>query len=228
MGGRGAFSMGGFGSQEIADWLGVDKATAEAYMREWGKNGITPPEGVQAEHAQAAGSSQMAGDLGTSQEAAKDYIDSLSHWTGISSYDVREYQQTGGGPDDIKQMSRNLEDYIQASPKWYGGDTFRGINGISDKTLADLTTVGAKVDMRGTSSWSTDESVAHSFAKGMSAKSNNVIFVAKSQPKGTSIRGYSGHPTEQEVIVSKSAEYTVRQAAFDKGKNAWYVYLDNA
>lgn len=192
----------------VAEWLGMNEQDASQYAGYWQNMEITD---IQSEHV-----GQSAFDNLTSEQQ-----NAMNKWTTIKSHDIRKSQQDGKPSADAEA----LESLISDSPKWFGGETYRGLNSVDSKTLKALTTKGASIDMRGLSSWSTSKDVASDFA--YSKSSPGIVFVAKAQPQGTSVRGYSSHPHENEVLVSSKAKYTVENATYDSNENVWYVRLKN-
>lgn len=167
----------------------------------------------------------IARALGEDKETA------YKHWNAITNYTaqwygaVRKHQRAGGGTETVREMSKQIEDYIAKAPKWDGGTTFRGITDVSDSVLDSLTTEGTVFDMRGTSSWSSKESVAKSFAN---SGYNDIVFESVTQSKGTSVRHISRYPTEDEILVSKSSQYRVSSAKFDKNNKVWRIKVEEA
>lgn len=145
---------------------------------------------------------------GVDDRQASIMADAIHKWSDGYYEDIRFAQQNEDASEGFKELGKHLENYISRAAKWGGGTTYRGI-----RVNADLN-VGDKVDMKGTSSWSTRESVAKSFAGG------KTVFVSETQSKGTSIGFYHFHPLEHEVVVSKNAQYVVQK----KEKVGVYTY----
>ncbi len=162
-------------------------------------------------------------NLGVSQSQAEQLVTSVENYTGVYYRDIREYQQSGE-PKEAAEYAQGIENYIKVAPKWDGGVTYRGISDIPNDVYEQLTTKGNVIDMKGTSSWSSRESVARNFA-GMSTFGNNIVFVSETQSRGTSIRHLSTIPHEDEVVASKDASYVVKRTKKDKKSGIMYVYL---
>lgn len=203
MGGRGAVSATSATSQALA---------AAGHLHD-GDFSLTTDDSVDI----------IAGALGESKEAAYEHWHAVTNYTGQWYGAVRKHQRDGGGPDHVQEMSKQVEDYIAKAPKWDGGTTYRGITDVSDNVLANLTTEGTVFDMRGTSSWSSKESIAKSFAN---SGHNDIVFESATQSKGTSVRHISRFPTEDEILVSKSSKYRVASAKFDKKKKVWNIKVE--
>lgn len=167
---------------------------------------------------------QIIQDTGASPARAQEYKKALEDWSGSAYKSVRSYQQGKPSGTDAKNLANTIEEYIDKAPKWQGGETYRGISDVSDSVYKALTTKGATVDMRGTASWSKKESVAKSFAK---SGGNDIVFVCKTQKRGTDIERYSVFGSgEAEVLVSKSATYSVGKTKKDKKSGITYIYLN--
>ena len=169
-------------------------------------------------------SSFVANELGISEDEAKIYLSALKGYTGDNYYGaIRDAQRGGKQSNKIVQMANDVETYIDKAPKWNGGETYRGVM-LSKKELNSLS-VGTTIDMGGTSSWSSKQSVATKFAdkaKYLRGK-NPVVFVSATQKNGTGIRHLSKLKSEEEVIVSKDSKYTITDIKVNKGTT--YVYV---
>ena len=155
---------------------------------------------------------------GVTREEAVEMEDAIWEWTGTSYTNIRHFQQTGEGNDEIKKFSENVEKYIERAAKWGGGVTYRGV-----KTFSKDIVIGDTIDMNGTASWSTREGVAKSF----SGYKGGIVFVCDTQSKGTSTKFAHQHYMENEVTVSRSAKYVVQSVKINsEGKT--YVYVKEA
>lgn len=74
---------------------------------------------------------------------------------------------------------------------------------------------------RGSASWSTSKSTAQSFSKPYN-DGVHLVFISKTQSKGTSIKHISKYNHEDEVLVSKNAKYRVTGKPKNQGK---YMYV---
>ena len=192
---------------------------------------------TQTAHADWSNAEDIKNALGVSGAKAQDYWDAVNGgdnggftrgWdTQIRDYETMnrddfldkhryEVDSLYGGDKDaylraVGKKARDCESLIDDSPKWNGGELTRGFKHMDDNTLAQLTTVGAKVDLNhGTASWSTNENVAKSFANyyGYGAPSGSfVAHVEGGARRGTSIRGISQFHSEDEVLGSKNEAF---------------------
>ena len=155
--------------------------------------------------------------LGVSEQEAKDMIKEVSGYTEGYATDMRSWQQYGDGyvldtisPKEAKTMSEQVEKFIEKAPKWDGGEIYRGI-GISEdeahRMLDDIAFSMKPFDMKGTSSWTSDKSIADDFSEWNGADVA-VIFKAPGTKKGTSIDHISEF-SQSEVLVSKDDGYLV-------------------
>lgn len=141
----------------------------------------------------------------------------IQAWSGEDAYyhmrlmqsgaDLSSYQSVNVA--NLKKHEEALESFIQDSPKWSGGPTYRGID-LDDEafeSLKDAVSSGQWLNMRGTSSWTTDPDIADHFI----GEDHSVVFVCKGPNRGTSIMDLSEKPYESEVLVSKHARYQVQK-----------------
>lgn len=158
-------------------------------------------------------------ELGVSEQEAKDMIKEVSGYTDGYATDMRTWQQGGKQwdmqemtPKEAQRMSEQVEKYIAKAPKWEGGEIYRGI-GISEdeahKLLDDISFSMKPLDMKGTSSWTSDKSIADDFSEWNGADIA-VIFKAPGTKKGTSIDHISDF-SQSEVLVSKDARWNVKK-----------------
>lgn len=169
-------------------------------------------------------------ECGVSEQEAKDMVREISAYADGYAYEMRHWQQTGktGGeltPDEAKAMEANAEKFIKDSPKWGGGEIYRGIslNESDTHKLLDKINAGEPVDMKGTSSWSSDRDTADDFSQ-MTAMGDDIpiIFKAPGTKKGTSIDHISEF-SQSEVLVSKDARWDVKK--IEGGINDGYLEI---
>jgi hypothetical protein len=161
-------------------------------------------------------------ELGCDDKQAKKYAKSIYSFTSENYEAIRAYQN-GVKNDYTKKFSRdakNAEDYIEKAPKWNGGTLYRGIN-LENGDANTVFKSGTELDMRGTSSWSSDKGVADNFTFGSGTK---VVFQCDKVSKATSVTHLSDNPSEKEVLVSKDTKYVSKKVS--KKGNVYYVYLD--
>lgn len=156
-------------------------------------------------------------ECGVSEQEAKDMVREISAYADGHAYEMRNWQQTGKAgaeltADEAKTMEANVEKFIKDSPKWGGGEIYRGISLKPEDThkLLDQISAGEPLDMKGTSSWSSDRETADDFGQ-MTAMDDDVtiIFKAPGTKKGTSIDHISEF-SQSEVLVSKDARWDVK------------------
>jgi len=170
-------------------------------------------------------------ELGISQQEAKDMIREISGYTDGYATDMRTWQQGGSRfdmqemtPSEAKRMSDQVERYIDLAPKWGDGDIYRGV-GVDDVTagrILDEIYSDKPISMMGTSSWTSDRSIAEDFSELPSADIA-IIFHAPGTQKGTSIDHISDF-SQSEVLVSKEARWKVKQ--FEGGIDDGYMIVD--
>lgn len=158
-------------------------------------------------------------ELGCSEQEAKDMIKEVSGYTEGYATDVRTWQQGGKQwdmqeltPKEAQRMSEQVERFIDKSPKWEGGEIYRGI-GVSEddanKILDDISFSMKPFDMKGTSSWTSDKSIADDFSVWNGADVA-IVFKAPGTKQGTSIDHISEF-SQSEVLVSKNARWDVKK-----------------
>lgn len=158
-------------------------------------------------------------ELGCSEQEAKDMIKEVSGFTDGYATDMRTWQQGGKQwdmqdmtPKEAQRMSEQVERFIDKSPKWDGGEIYRGI-GVSEddanKILDDIAFSMKPFDMKGTSSWTSDKAIADDFSEWNGADVA-IVFKAPGTKQGTSIDHISDF-SQSEVLVSKNARWDVKK-----------------
>lgn len=152
-------------------------------------------------------------ELGVDNLTAERYVKAIDAYADEKYSEIRAYQQglEVKNQQEIAQIADDIEDYIKKAPRWNGGETFRGV-GLSDKDLSAYT-IGSTHDMKGVSSWSSEEEIARQFGdEYKKSVGNSIILHSPTQSKGTAIRHLSKYPGddgENEVIASKQSRYKV-------------------
>lgn len=167
----------------------------------------------------------VAGEIGVSVDDAEDIISSIFEYTVDYYVDVREYQSEGTGDARIKNISENIEFYIQRAEP-YKGTIYRGM--AVGSSYFDSLKIGKHVNMKGTSSWSSDEYVAKDFAYNRDGE-KKIIFVTNSPEKSASIKHLSDYEEESEVLVSKDVSFIVKDIKKKKrlyGDDIYYITLE--
>lgn len=190
----------------------VEKAAAESVKRV-----------IQTEHPKLAVEGQtypefIAQQLGIDSATASRYDEAVLSYTGSYYSNIRDYQK--GRPQTArpaslklyKQWGEDLEQFIDRSPKWGGGTSYRGFTTSPErfeKLMADMVS-GKELDMGGTSSWSTKKSIAEKFSWTDDMVGRyQVILECYGQNRGTSIQAVSRFFAEEEVLVSRHARYKI-------------------
>lgn len=155
----------------------------------------------------------------------------LRMWDGINDYsgpgctNIRFAYNNPHALDDLKDKLKSIDKYINSAPKW-DGTVYRGIN-LSNKDANEIL-AGNLIDMKGPSSWSSEENIAQNFSQKM--KPINMVFVLnnKSGASITHIAAYNGGeslrcwPLHQFGIIlirmkkSKKTEGNIHMSTFMK------------
>ena len=128
---------------------------------------------------------------------------------------------TDGGFTEIrngknKESAEAIESFIKGSPKWPEEKSlFRGVN-TSEDFISSLS-VGGGIDMKGISSWSSEEGVAKKFTKAGYAtgigsakeQGSGAIFILKKSKNSTAVSHLSEVPHESEVVLSGKVKLKV-------------------
>lgn len=164
---------------------------------------------------------QLAQQNGIDLYDAGKQVSSVEAYCGISYDSIRDAQYNGRTGTSDYNKAQQIEQFIAQSPVWAGGDLYRGIK-LPKESVSQLM-VGAKIDMRGMSSWSSKESVAESFAETYGGSKKSVIFRTKGTKKGTSVTHLSGYgKSESEVLISGKATWTIKKISQSNG----IIYVD--
>ena len=197
-GGRGASSGGKGGS-------GAKGRTQREHEEKWGE----PPSKAK----------QLADRNGISLSDADDQVTAIKDYSGTDYSEIRAAQYNGNTNSMYYDQAQAIEAYIAQSPTWDGGNIYRGIK--MDADSFSQMQVGGRIDMRGLSSWSSDEQIAHNFAQSYGTK-KSVVFRSKGTKQGASITHLSKFGTsESEVLVSGKATWTIKKIT--KVGNITYV-----
>lgn len=187
------------------------RATYAPTERQKLQDGHVTPEEVAAAGGAAA---YIAKELGVSPERAKEYANAVAGWSGSYYTDIRKYFRGEKVGPLVEKSAQSLQSFIEASPKWDGGTTYRCEKGGHASQLV----VGTIFDMGGPASWSTSRSSASNFG--------NWMYICKTQKKGTSIQGFSHFANEKEVLVGNGAQYKVTKIYNGTGKYSSTTYIE--
>jgi hypothetical protein len=152
---------------------------------------------------------QLANRNRISVKNAEEQISALSRYSQNNFSEIRKAQYSNDITSPHFQDAILIEDFISKSPKWRGGELYRGV-GIPINVF-ETYQVGGTVDMKGVSSWSSDEKVGKEFAD-QNVKAGEVKVIFKSPPakNGTSITHLSYYGKEEsEVLVSNQTKWRI-------------------
>lgn len=175
---------------------------------------------------------KVAQDLQVSKETAKTMVDAIGDYSRQHYDAIRKASRGEKASEADKKKAADIEEFIDASPKWAGGAIYRGIGTKDFDTAYEILSnvrQGKPVDMGGVSSWSSNSKVAEGFGKRKTASAGKtIVFVTngKSTNKATSISHLSRYKYEDEVLVSKKAVFTPTKMT--KRGEIIYVYGDVA
>ena len=137
-------------------------------------------------------------------------------YEAIKHYTRKGYRAIRSG--NLPKEERLLETFIEKHPK-YDGKIWRGI-AVEDKGIVeDLYTKknnGEPIDMKGISSWSSEESVAKRFATVNRKGKYKIIFETENE-NGVGIGHLSAWKIEKEVIHSGKSQFRVISIKEEKG-----------
>ena len=143
--------------------------------------------------------------------------EAIQSWQS-SSRAIRNYQKGRGGNDTVKRNAELINEFIEKSPKWAGGTTYRGVHDTGGRYSS--LDIGDKYTENASSSWTTVEIKARGFSS-----SYRTIMVCKSPQNGTSISHlapvYGGPDGEREVVTHSKNQYVVT----GKEKIGSYTYI---
>ena len=155
---------------------------------------------------------------GCTDKEAELFYRSVRDYTYGWDYDIRRFQRgerNGFRPEhsikDIEKKANAIEEFIRQSPKWDGGDIYRGM-AVSPNVLDEIidSLQRGECNMLGCSSWASKEYIARRFTSEYldSTNTKRVIFVCKKAGNATSIQHISKyHGQEAEVLASKDVRY---------------------
>ena len=171
---------------------------------------------------------QVAGGGAESEKAKEqkyseeEQVEAVKGFTIGDYFDIRKIQ-SGKDPgylskkelEKFTKKGEAIEEYIDAKGP-HKGEIYRGMNTDGDLGLKK----GQVIDMRGTSSWTTDEKQGHEWAgkhsngdKGeynmLSGKERAYVFKMQAPKKSAYIDDISENQGEKEVIVSKDVRFKI-------------------
>lgn len=168
--------------------------------------------------------SYTAKECGISKQEAMEMNKAVNAYSVGDAYNIRAWQTTGNAgsmsAEEAKTLSDRVEKFIERSKKWEGGTLYRGIavDQATANSIVQKAKSGGKIDMMGTSSWSSDKSIAEDFGSMIAGKTDAVIiFKTGATKKGTSIRHLSDYEDQDEVIISKGARWVCKNVSGGSG-----------
>ena len=172
-------------------------------------------------------------------EKIADYYKAAQGFSFQWDYEIRKFQtgasftpRPGHTIEESKKRAEDLEEWIDRSPKWKGGTTYRGMC-LSRKqlnSLVDSLKSEEGAGMLGASSWSTRKDMAQVFSEhGLydpiteyEYKTQRVVLIARKQKNATSLQYLSEFQDECEVISSNRNRYKLIEIREEDG----YVYIE--
>ena len=172
-------------------------------------------------------------------EKIADYYKAAQGFSCQWDYEIRKFQtgasftpRPGHTIEEIKKRAEDLEEWIDRSPKWKGGTTYRGMC-LSRKqlnSLVDSLKSEEGAGMLGASSWSTRKDMAQVFSEhGLydpiteyEYKTQRVVLIARKQKNATSLQYLSEFQDECEVISSNRNRYKLIEIREEDG----YIYIE--
>jgi hypothetical protein len=161
----------------------------------------------------------IANDLGVSRQEADSYQEAIRGFAGSEYREIRSASVGQDANEDIKRKAQNMDKFINKSPK-FEGEVHRGV--IVSPEEANALKAGATINMKGMSSWSSDQGIAESFASGAGNNNQAVIFHVNNK-SGASIAHLAAMPYQKEVVAPSTAKYGIQQTQ-NKGSTL-HVYL---
>ena len=160
-----------------------------------------------SKHQAKTPSEAISKALGVSKEHAKMMESAVDNFTGYEYPEIREAERAGKPNKD----SEHLGMFIDKSPKW-NRPAYRGV--LMDKGMVNklMSAKGQTIDMGGTSSWSSDKSMAELFSDPQKRDKVGVLFQVEKPGRATSVKHLSMNEHEDEVLVHKDQKYRVEDA----------------
>lgn len=178
---------------------------------------------------------------GVDAVTGQDFVDAVRGFSYQWDWEIRQYQMGnrsfkshhGHTMEQIKKKAEDCERFIDASPKWCGGTTYRGIS-VSKDQIAEWTgyiTSKTEISMNGTASWSTKRSVSESFAGfhigEMDARgrkqTERALFKCDDPQYGTSIMYLSRFEGEHEILCSLDCRWVIVKHEYTGGVHVFTV-----
>ena len=142
----------------------------------------------------------------------------ITSFTNTNYKEIRKASIGESNDEKYIEQAKQIEEYIDSNKK-YEGKIYRSI-GLDDSSFGNYTNndmIGAEIDMKGISSWTSDEKIAKNYTPSNSL--NSITFKIENSSKGVDISNISAHPTEKEVIQSSKQRYKVKSISISPLKH---------
>lgn len=159
---------------------------------------------------------QIQQDIGVDMKTAQQTYEAFDDYTTNMYKEIRDINNTKEWAVRDREL---IENYIAKAPP-FDGEIYRGIRFKAAEGYNYIQSLkkDAIIDMKGISSWSSDEKRAKSFA-GKGAYSYQIVFKTKNE-NGVGIKHLSTHDQEDEVITSSKQLYKVNNV---KKSGKYYI-----
>lgn len=170
-----------------------------------------------SEERQRLNARQTMEDIGVSEKEARDINKNIASYTGTGFLKIRDLSNR-----DFDEARSLIDKYIEKAPP-YDGEIYRGLafndGGNFSKDLQN----GNVIDMKGISSWSSNQEIAEKFINKLNNATYGVLFNCKNK-KGVGIHHLSVLPNEEEVLQSSNAKFKINNVKVFTNKRGLKVY----
>ena len=127
--------------------------------------------------------------------------EAFKEYTGMHYNDIRKYQQTSEGPEEIIKWTKDLEEAFKTAPRWTQ-KTYRGIRNLKPNVLESI--IESKtLEFDAFTSTSKTFDKAKGFASPSNFANNSIVFEIEGKT-GVDIEDVSKFKREKEVLFHKS------------------------
>ena len=155
------------------------------------------------------------------EELASNTLDAIHSWSSTRYEEMRAASRGEETFSEDKKAAELVESFINNSPKWHGGTTYRGL--YLKLSEIDDYEVGEVFDPKGIASWSSSQSIAEGFTD----NSKPFVLRCTKAQNGTSIKFGSRCPDEDEVTTSSKCRYRITNITKTTNKyGAIYTLID--
>lgn len=182
----------------------VATSIGETWQREHPRDGLVDYFSDPVRLEEGAGKA-IADQLGVSEEKGDSYANAVFEFTGGKYAEIRRASRGESDDEHYIDVAERCEEFIRNSPKWAGGELYRGIRVGAKAYNAIMKHIanGDRIDMMGLSSWSSQPGIAHGYATQGKGKYRIVFATNNKEIKtATSIRHLSKFDYENEVLTS--------------------------